>query len=1511
MRKNKILALFLVLVILLGIAMPAFAVGTDDDSVPSQEEGSAENYTETIHITNADDLIKLAKNCQLDTWSVGKRVVLKNDISLGQVDFQQIPSFAGLFDGNGHTISDFYLTGTLTPSGLFGKLQATGIIKNLTVSGTVIPNGDGKFVGGIVGENYGTMIDCIFTGNVVGTSNTGGIAGINALTGKITGCEVSGLIIGTDMTGGIAGCNLGYIASSINKAYINTTSVDPSLDLDDINFDFLTDISKLTSMDVSSAATDSGGVVGYSSGIVKECANKAPVGYPHIGYNVGGIVGRSCGYVYSCTNSAEVYGRKDVGGIAGQMEPYIAKNLTESDLAKLERQLAELDTLLDTAIEHTEGTSSVLTNRLNGISSSVNSAASAAQDIRTTGTISSNVTGSADGNSDGSITVTPIEGNISGGIHAEDGSASGGGIQVGDGSISGGNIHVGEGSVSAGVSGSVSGSIEGEGNTSIGAGLDAQTQINISTNMAGLSSSLYGMAGQMSMLSGELSGASDELLSDVEQIKAKINEITENGFDLLMGDGDDDIIIDDSNKINIDQITMGKVYGSTNTGMINGDINIGGVVGGMGMEYALDPEDDLNVNIDSSTKRKYEVRAVIQRCKNTGEVVAKRNYAGGIVGKMDLGLVAQCESYGSISSENGNYVGGIAGICGSTIRHCFSKCSLSGNKYIGGIVGSGVDETKSGTSSTVAACYAIVSITDYEQYAGAVSGAYAGTFLENYFVSEELAGINRMSYAGCAQPLSYTELLAHFEQPSETEKTDPEEPDTNSDDTAEGDETNEAPEENTDDSETLVAVSAMELPDEFKKFNLQFVVDDEVIYSDIFDYGATFSADVFPDIPQKKGYYAYWDRTELKDLRFDTTVTAVYEPYISSLTSKDVRDGDKSIFFVEGNFGETDTLAATAMAVMPGDFDITNDIWDAIEKSLTDLKVNTAVVEQWQLQLSEDSGTTHMIRYLPPDGDVKHMDVYIRTNGEWQEVETKVIGSYITFATEGSEMEITIVHSRDTWWAWVVVAVLSLAVIIFFVCLICKFTKHKKLTVPVINTAESNKDDNAVSEPDAQVVQVKAKKHRWLTPLLVVLALLLGIICTSAFFLLPDLIADKGAYDLLKDYIAKDHVAMELSSEIVIGEESYPVSALLERMNVNGQRVTAISENGRTLYYSDGTVFMENGAAYQVSAELPDYSQVLELTMELYKHIDVTEVNGVYSITAKEDDAKEILELLLPSAVAYLPDTDSLLVELWTNSGTLSKINISGNGQFDDEAHTAYSVSTVLTFIEKPQQEIPAAVNEAIVNNDPEGTGTLTDDLCRLLTGWQNLNETSPLVADVSFDVDCGVLDLNEQLKLYRWNVSDMQIYSVQKNGYGLFFTENSICDSNGARISAANAANVDTAKLLDILYTVCMNGSVQCKINDEQYTYMLALDEDGMAEVAYAIAPETKKMNITFSAGSVSVVVENESIQHIEVTISGGVQVVLSKADMAISVTMDLKEDNSIVLPDKVKTALVSGQKS
>ena len=126
----------------------------------------AEGEADTIHIRDSAELARFSKNCALDTWSQGKTVVLEADIVLTDSEFEPIPTFGGIFDGQGHTISGLSVGQDLSPAGLFSVVQDGAVIKNLKVSGSVIPQGSAESVGGIAGENNGTITGCSFTGTV-------------------------------------------------------------------------------------------------------------------------------------------------------------------------------------------------------------------------------------------------------------------------------------------------------------------------------------------------------------------------------------------------------------------------------------------------------------------------------------------------------------------------------------------------------------------------------------------------------------------------------------------------------------------------------------------------------------------------------------------------------------------------------------------------------------------------------------------------------------------------------------------------------------------------------------------------------------------------------------------------------------------------------------------------------------------------------------------------------------------------------------------------------------------------------------------------------------------------------------------------------------------------------------------------------------------------------------------------------------------------------------------------
>ena len=465
-------------------------------------------------------------------------------------------------------------------------------------------------------------------------------------------------------------------------------------------------MTKLTPGGALLSSFDTGGIAGYNAGTIRGSENRAIVGYQHVGYNVGGIAGRSCGYITDCENSGAVYGRKDVGGICGQMEPYVEMQLSESTLSKLQTQLNELSALVDKAADDADGGAGGISSSLGSMSNLVKNATDSVSDLKVNIDANGSLLGQGGASGSAGITVTPPS------VSADGEIGHGSGLDI---SLEPGSISIDHGSgAGAGVS------VDGEpGGLDIGSDLTAggllsgNAQIVAAPDLGNLNSAIGGLSGQISRLNGAISGTVGQLADDMRQINKKFGEITDT-LDTAISDAASNVgdVITDASAIDVDLITLGKVHDSRNTAYVDGDISVGGIAGSMAIEYSYDPEDDVTSNLSADYKRQYELKAVIQDCTNEGTVQSKRSYAGGICGRMDLGLITDCSGFGSVTSNSGDYVGGIAGQTGATVRQSYAKCTLSGAKYVGGIIGAGAEQTVSGASSTVSGCYSMVEITN-------------------------------------------------------------------------------------------------------------------------------------------------------------------------------------------------------------------------------------------------------------------------------------------------------------------------------------------------------------------------------------------------------------------------------------------------------------------------------------------------------------------------------------------------------------------------------------------------------------------------------------------------------------------------------------------------------------------------------------------------------------------------------------------------------------------------------
>ncbi len=309
--KSKRIFSFCLALLLLG---SSFALA-EEPAVDVPEDG-------VLHIRSVEDFRTFRNNCVLDVYSKDLQVVLDCDLDLSGDSSLPVPIFSGSFDGKGHTVSGFSLASDGSHLGLFRYVSEGAEVKNLNMTDARLkPDNSRSQIGGIAGVNRGTLENCSVEGQIEGISYIGGIAGVNS--GRILNCSFAGEVNGKRFTGGIAGYSSGLISGCENRGAVNIRITEGELDVNEVNLGSLLSGLSLVSVTDTNVVSDTGGICGCSQGIITDCRDSGQVGYPHYGYNVGGIAGRQSGYVHNCVNEAPVQGRKDVGGIVGQMEPFL------------------------------------------------------------------------------------------------------------------------------------------------------------------------------------------------------------------------------------------------------------------------------------------------------------------------------------------------------------------------------------------------------------------------------------------------------------------------------------------------------------------------------------------------------------------------------------------------------------------------------------------------------------------------------------------------------------------------------------------------------------------------------------------------------------------------------------------------------------------------------------------------------------------------------------------------------------------------------------------------------------------------------------------------------------------------------------------------------------------------------------------------------------------------------------------------------------------------------------
>ena len=218
-----------------------------DNTMPTVENNIVESYTELVEIASKEQLAAFAKRVNSGDGMSGVLVKLTNDIDLAGMEWTPIGQtgdsygatnyFQGIFDGQGHTISNMTITQTNAgkhyAAGFFGFIDAADV----TIRNVIFDKASVKghhWTGVVAGYLTGNIDNCKVTnsnvlcthanndacgdkaGAIVGYINNGLVNNCSASNTTIAAGRDAGQIVGASKTAYVANCSASNVTVSAN-----------------------------------------------------------------------------------------------------------------------------------------------------------------------------------------------------------------------------------------------------------------------------------------------------------------------------------------------------------------------------------------------------------------------------------------------------------------------------------------------------------------------------------------------------------------------------------------------------------------------------------------------------------------------------------------------------------------------------------------------------------------------------------------------------------------------------------------------------------------------------------------------------------------------------------------------------------------------------------------------------------------------------------------------------------------------------------------------------------------------------------------------------------------------------------------------------------------------------------------------------------------------------------------------------------------------------------------------
>ena len=526
-------------------------------------------------------------------------------------------------------------------------------------------------------------------------------------------------------------------------------------------------------------------------------------------------------------------------------------------------------------------------------------------------------------------------------------------------------------------------------------------------------------------ISDTLDNTSDTLHADFDGVRDSLDRVKDQ-FDVIRGTVSDALdelknrIDDKSIYVDVSELTDatagdGKIISSTNSGEVYADTQGGGIAGAIvktnpqkaSAWFFQDKNDDEDDDEDDSDSITRHVLAAIFSSSNTADITVKGDYAGGIVGKADYGIIVAAENYGDILTDGGKYAGGIAGRCDNTIRDSYVLSGVSGDGYVGGVAGRGED-----VSGNYVCSY--LDMDSYVKSSGAVVGKADGVVKDNYFVDNGYGAVDGVTRSSEAESMDYDSLI-----------------------------------------------QLGNMPLNFTQFTVRFMNGEQVVWQNTFAYGDELPEENYPDLPKSKDGYVYWEEKDVSPIHRNVTVHAVYRAYMPALTAD--AEAEKSPVLMGGEF-----YPDTKISVREATDEELAQVKANIDNDSPFYKYYLKKVYYYEVSQAQPLRTNAIVRVLNDTrlaDSLMTMDAEYQTVGEAQKADT--IGSYLSSDTQISSAGYIVVLNRMDIWAEILIsaAVLALAILVV-VGLHIRRQKRRNAAKAAAEAAVSKETDDETVKPE-------------------------------------------------------------------------------------------------------------------------------------------------------------------------------------------------------------------------------------------------------------------------------------------------------------------------------------------------------------------------------------------------------------------------------------------------------------